>query len=78
MEKRPPYNPWKALKNRVEALRALRENGIYFESKNNGHHIIVKYEKHVADFWPSNGTWIIRGGDRGSGVQNLVNKLWRY
>lgn len=52
----------------------LSENGIEFESKNYGIHLVIK-TKSIIDFWPSTGKWIIRGGRSGRGINNLVKLI---
>ena len=74
---------WREHKKARQAKRAdnlrkstelLTENGIWFESKNDGIHLIVGTDNKV-DFWPSTGKWIVRAGKSGRGVMNLVKYM---
>lgn len=52
----------------------LRANGIKFESKNNGVHLIVEGKDCKIDFWPSTGKFIDRNGNSGRGVMNVIKR----
>ena len=43
------------------AKECLRSNEIPFIEYNNGVHLAVEGPGHYIDFWPTTGTWIIRG-----------------
>lgn len=59
--------------NRDSSAQLLSDRGIEFEEKNYGAHLIVRAGKHVADFWPGTGLWIVRGnGARRRGVFPLI------
>ena len=53
--------------------------GIYFESKNEGAHLVVSIGndgKPVADYWPGANHWRARkGGVRGRGAESLIAYL---
>lgn len=54
----------------------LGENGINYESKNNGAHLIVSHKGKTADLWPSTGKFNIRGDSRYfRGVRLLIKIL---
>ncbi len=62
--------------NRENSARCLRENGIAFEEKNMGAHLIVTGNGHTFDFWPGTGLWQMRGSTkRHRGVRSLVKLL---
>jgi hypothetical protein len=58
--------------NRESSAKILADDGIKFESKNLGAHLIVRGELVTVDFWPGTGKWIVRGGKTGRGVFNLL------
>lgn len=58
--------------NRENSAKILADEGIKFESKNLGAHLIVSGHSITVDFWPGTGKWIIRGGKTGRGVFNLL------
>jgi len=58
--------------NRESSAKILEENGIKFESKNMGAHLIVSGDSITIDFWPGTGKFIVRGGKTGRGVFNLL------
>lgn len=58
--------------NRENSAKILADNGVSFESKNMGAHLIVTGESITVDFWPGTGKWIVRGGKTGRGVFNLL------
>lgn len=47
--------------NRVRSTKILVEEGIEFESKNDGAHLIVTSDGDTYDFWPGTGKWKRRG-----------------
>lgn len=57
----------------------LRQRGITFESKNNGHHLVIRRGLHAFDFWPSGGLWHYRTPKKtvvkGRGVFKLLAKI---
>ena len=68
----------KKLNNIADSTNLLIIEGINFESKNNGTHLIVTDLKgNIIDFWPSTGKWIIRGGKTSRGVLNLIRHIKR-
>ena len=76
----------KKRKNQIQSSKILKENGIQFESKNNGVHVIIQDKTKgyaICDFWPSTGLYQFRlpfhgsGGTKGRGVFNLIKELVR-
>jgi hypothetical protein len=65
----------KRASNRQGSADVLRREGIAFEARNDGAHLIVSVGERVADFWPGTGLFQVRGGKRGRGVCNLVKQL---
>lgn len=63
----------KRASNRTNSAALLRAEGIEFEEKNGGAHLIVKASDRTMDFWPGTGQWIVRGqaGSR-YGVRGLI------
>ena len=54
----------------------LDSNGIEYEVKNNGIHLIVRHNGKVADFWPSTGKFSVRGsGQYFRGVKMLIRVM---
>lgn len=65
----------KKLSNKEQSTKLIADL-FYFESKNNGTHLVVENNQMVADFWPSTGKYNIRGQSKyGRGVKNLINEL---
>lgn len=64
----------KKASNLVYSTNLLIENGIEFESKNGGVHLIVKGKDGLIDFWPSTGNYVVRKGNGkfGRGVRNVI------
>ena len=63
----------KRSKNRDKSPEILTENGIEFESKNMGAHLVVDSKDGLIDFWPGTGKFIPRKGSKpGRGVFNLI------
>lgn len=60
--------------NIENSTNLLKKEGIEFESKNCGVHLIVKCSV-IIDFWPSTGKWISRAGKQGNGVRNLLKYI---
>lgn len=51
----------------------LTRNGIEFEEKNGGVHLVVTHKGKVADFWPTTGRFCVRGtGQYKRGVRLLI------
>lgn len=66
----------KKLNNKENSIRILISNNVYFESRNNEVHLIVKHDGVIVDFWPSTGKFIFRNSSiKGRGVFNLLKKL---
>lgn len=64
--------------NRERSAALLQFNGIPFESKNGGAHLIVYSQKATYDFWPGTGLWQERGSTAtGRGVRSLVKRATR-
>ena len=73
------FNDWRQFKkeNRASNTQSstdfLLKNGISFQSKNGGAHLVVFAGNNDIDFWPSTGLWIVRGEKkRQGGVRNLI------
>jgi len=73
------FNAWKKHKqekrasNRDNSAELLMAEGIEFESKNIGAHLIVKGGGKIIDFWPGTGLWIVRGSiNKRRGVRQLI------
>jgi hypothetical protein len=63
----------KRAKNRDSSTELLRANGIQFESKNDGAHLILAAG---FDFWPGTGLWINKTtGYRGRGIAKLLRRV---
>lgn len=61
--------------NRASSTDLLRADGVEFEERNAGAHLIVPAGRDIVDFWPGTGLWIVRG----SPVQHRgVHHLLRY
>lgn len=58
--------------NRENSAKILEDEGVKFESKNLGAHLIVHGESVTVDFWPGTGKFIVRGGKTGRGVFSLL------
>lgn len=65
----------KRLRNLEFSTKMLTDNGVKFESKNGGIHLIINHKNIIADFWPSTGKFQIRGKGYSRGVRNLLNRL---
>jgi hypothetical protein len=50
--------------NRERGAGLLQSEGIGFEIKNDGAHLIIKHGGRVVDFWPGTGKWIDRAKPR--------------
>lgn len=61
--------------NRASSTDLLRADGVEFDERNAGAHLIVPAGRDIVDFWPGTGLWIVRG----SPVQHRgVHHLLRY
>jgi hypothetical protein len=59
--------------NRKHAPAMLQQEGIAFESKNDGAHLIVAGEY---DFWPGTGLWRHRRDRKSSrGIKKLIRRI---
>ena len=66
----------KKASNLEQSTNLLKLEGIDFESKNNGVHLIVTdFNGNLIDFWPSTGKWIVRNGKTSRGIQNLIRYI---
>jgi hypothetical protein len=72
-------NAWREQKNekkrnnREYSTQLLIDNGVAFEEKNGGAHLIVESKSGKIDFWPSTGLYMCReSGRKGRGVRNLL------
>lgn len=64
--------------NRDRSAEALRGEGIAFESKNGGAHLIVRHEGQVINFWPGTGLWVVQGHPaHHRGVFRLIKHIKR-
>lgn len=65
--------------NRRSSADVLAAQGIAFEAKNAGAHLIVTHNGKTADFWPGTGKWAIRARDvkYKRGVFPLIRELKR-
>ena len=63
--------------NKSSSMKMLNKNGISFEEKNNGTHLIVVHDDKVADFWPTTGKFNIRGDNRYFRGVRLLIKIMR-
>jgi len=62
--------------NIAEAIRFLQKEGILFESKNKGAHLIVRHNGKVIDYWPGTGKFIDRATGKGKrGIRPLLKYL---
>ena len=60
--------------HRENAPKILAEQGVHFESKSGGVHLIVSGKQCKIDFWPGTGKWIERRGKRGRGIFNMLKR----
>ena len=66
----------KRASNRQRSADLLAKEGIKFETKNFGAHLIVTHNNKTVDFWPGTGKFIFRdNGSYGRGVGNLIHRL---
>lgn len=60
-------------RNRAYSTALLTENGIQFESRNDGLHLLIETAKGRVNFFPSTGLY--NGALSGRGVKNLLKEL---
>jgi hypothetical protein len=62
--------------NRQSSTHLLVEEGIPFETRNKGAHLIVYQGAVRIDFWPGTGLWCVRGTKHYKrGVRLLIKEL---
>lgn len=61
--------------NRTQSAKLLRDNSVWYDTKNAGAHLIVRHAGHIVDFWPGTGKYIVRNGPEGRGIFNLLRFL---
>lgn len=62
--------------NKEWSTNYLAEQGIAFQSKNDGLHLVVDSSKGKVDFWPSTGLFIRRCDKKeGRGIRRLLKLL---
>lgn len=66
--------------NRDNSAALLRANGVQFESKNGGAHLVVRDGiGRIFDFWPGTGLWQLRGTpQRWRGVHSLLGNIRKH
>lgn len=71
------YKQQKRADNRQSSPQLLEANGIKFETKNMGAHLIIDHKTlGKVDFWPGTGLFHFRKSKaRGRGVRNLIKRL---
>lgn len=76
------YKSWGARKRKKKesnlswSTDKLAKDGIVFDSKNGGAHLIISHNEKIYDFWPSTGKFLDRSsGKYGRGIRNLYKKL---
>ena len=63
----------KKAQNKKSTIQILMNEGIEFEVKNGGSHLVVQGQYYTIDFWPSTGKFIPRHTDiKGRGIFNLL------
>lgn len=76
-EHRAQQSKQRKRKNMNGSMIMLGKNGMSYESKNNGVHLIVSHNGRVADLWPSTGKFNIRGDKRYFRGVRLLIKIMR-
>lgn len=72
------YKKKKRKKNTKESTEILKDKGVWFESKNDGAHLIVTGKLGKIDYWPSTGLFIPRYNQkRMRGVFNLLREVFQ-
>ena len=65
-------------RNRSRGAARLDSDGIPYDSKNAGAHLIVQPGADVVDYWPGTGLWTFRlDGHEGRGIVRLVAAVRR-
>lgn len=67
------YSRMKKQANKQFSTNLLIEQGIIFESKNEGLHLVIRTRKGNINFFPSTGLY--NGAVKGRGVYNLLKEL---
>ena len=67
------YSRDKKERNLAYSTALLMENGIQFESRNDGLHLLIETAKGRVNFFPSTGLY--NGALSGRGVKNLLKEL---
>lgn len=63
-------------RNRQFGPELLRQEGIPFESRNDGAHLIVGFQGFIYDYWPGTGYWKSREtGISRRGVRKLISRI---
>ena len=76
-ELRKEYSNKRKENNGCKSKAMLVKNGISFESKNGGIHLVVSHKGSIADFWPTTGKFSIRGDNRYFRGVRLLIKIMR-
>jgi len=62
--------------NRTRGAERLREEGIEYEERNYGSHLIIKAGSVWFDYWPGTGKWTERNsGTYGRGISGLLARI---
>ena len=67
------YNRMKKQANKQFSTNLLIEQGINFESRNDGLHLVIRTRNGNINFFPSTG--LFNGALKGRGVYNLLKEL---
>lgn len=67
------YSRMKKQANKQFSTNLLIEQGIIFESKNDGLHLVIRTRKGNINFFPSTGLY--NGAVKGRGVYNLLKEV---
>lgn len=59
--------------NKTKSTEILKENGISFDIRNRGYHLIIRRQEGIVNFFPSTGRYT--GLFDGRGVFNLLREL---
>ena len=77
------WREFKRIKNlekesrRTSATDQLTNEGIEFEVKGFGIHLVVEGKHGKIDFWPGTTKWIDRSGGKGYGIARLISRIKR-
>lgn len=64
------------MKRRAQGQRALNAAGLFFDSRNDGAHLVVYGGGRVFDFWPGTGKWADRfDSEAKTGVSSLLKQI---